>query len=405
MKQKDLKHYKRKLYNYLRRLKDEILFRIISITVGLIVISSFVVYLLERDTGSEGLKNLGNSLWYVIVTMSSTGYGDVIPKHPEGKIFGVIIILIGVVITAFISGIIASVFVDKRLKEGKGLKEVKWRNHVILCGWNDNTKEVLESLIINKNLEKEDVVLVNNLDETEISQLIYNYNELRIKFVKGDHVNENILKRAGILNASSVIIVPDNSGTNTLQNADERTILSAMAIKSMNPNIKTCTQILKKKNEIHLKRAEIDEIIISGEFSGYLISNAATSPGILQLVKELLNYNYGHTITKNNIPKAYIGKTFDELSKYFITKKESILIGVLTEEKDFSLNDMLSDDYSAIDAFIKRKFEESEQSFFEGEKMRYNIKINPGLEYTILDTDVAFVITQNVESLSFEGVN
>ena len=58
-----------------------------------------------------------------------------------------------------------------------------------------------------------------------------------------------------------------------------------------------------------------------------------------------------------------------------------------------TLDDILSDDSSGIDAFIKRKFQEAEIDLLEEEKEEMKIKINPGAEYVIKDTDWAIVIS------------
>jgi hypothetical protein len=57
-----------------------------------------------------------------------------------------------------------------------------------------------------------------------------------------------------------------------------------------------------------------------------------------------------------------------------------------------SLEDILSDDSSAIDAFIKRKFAESEKDYFEQEKKALDIRVNPGPGYVLCDSDRLYLV-------------
>jgi len=389
-----------KALNYLKRAKENFMVKIMILSGIVIFLIAALVFVLEVGGKDSQIATFMDSLWYTVVTISTTGYGDIVPKQPEGRFVGFLLIFVGFILTAVASGVITSLFVEKKLKEGKGLKDVRWKNHIVLCGWNAYGDAILESIVRAGRGQRFDIALVNELEEEEISRIISTHKELSIQFVKGNYVNEYILKRANIASAESAILLADTSSHSSQHNADERTILTAMAIKSLNPKIKTSAQLIKEENEEHLKRAEVDEIITDGEFSGFLISNAAISPGIHQLLKELLSFQFGNTIIKSQIPKSMVNKTFKELSSYYHEKKNSILIGVMTEEDDISLNDILSDDYSAIDEFIRRKFAEAESSFFDEEKSRMDIKINPGSDYVILDNDVAFIITRDLDRVA-----
>ena len=64
--------------------------------------------------------------------------------------------------------------------------------------------------------------------------------------------------------------------------------------------------------------------------------------------------------------KAHRGKKLSEETKRKISeslknKKKTILVGIIAETKKLSIEDFISDDPSAIDEFIKRKFAESEK--------------------------------------------
>ncbi len=377
------------LYNDFK--KENLPRLLITVFLVILIISSLVL-IVERSESDKTISSFLESIWWGIVTVTTVGYGDFSPVSPAGRILAAALMLLGVVLTAILSGTIASIYVDRKIREGKGLQEVIIKNHIVICGWNKTAAGILESLINMKADTKVPVVLINQIDPEEFDVLNMKYPGLAIKFVRGDFTNEQVLKRGSISRASSAIVIADNSGNNSLDNADERTILSVMAIKSINPDITTCAELMNEENEPHLRRANVDDILVNGEFSGFLLANATQAYGIPGVVREILSPAGKNNIRQVPIPSGLIGKNFRELSNKFMTSGMGIVIGLRSEEKKMSLDDMLSGDSSSIDAFIKRKFMEAEINIADEQQQDIDIQICPDPEYIIKDTDTAFII-------------
>jgi hypothetical protein len=93
------------------------------------------------------------------------------------------------------------------------------------------------------------------------------------------------------------------------------------------------------------------------------------------------------------IPRSFVGNTFKELSVFFREKRHAILIGLLTEKKAMKLADILSDDTSVIDTFIKDKIKESKKDFFyKREEMQFIL--NPDDGYVIKDGQFAVMLSK-----------
>lgn len=380
------------LYRDFRR---DNLSRIIFAVLLVIIIGGGLVFLFETGINGE-FSQFIDSLWWGAVTITTVGYGDMAPVSNTGRMIAVMMMFGGIVLTSIFSGTIASIFVDRKIQEGRGLQEVNLRNHTIICGWNRNAPGIIESFSALGKDKKTTICLINEMDAEEYQMLKVKHSEIDIKFVKGDFSSEKILIRASISYAKAAIFIPDTSGNNTIENADERTILAVLAIKSLNPNITTCAEVLKKENEGHLQRASVDSIIVNGEFSGFLLSNAAISEGIPKFVKEMLDVESSKSIHQVSIPGNFIGKTFLELSEYFLKNNKGIPIGIMSEDKKMSLEDMLSDDSSSIDAFIKRKFQEAEINIGEQQEQGVDIQISPSPDYHIKETDSLFILGEGV---------
>ncbi|MBL6928381.1 MAG: ion transporter [Rhodospirillales bacterium] len=80
------------------------------IMLTLLVFSSSVAYLLEKDAQPEYFGSIPHSMWWTMATLTTVGFGDVTPITPLGKIFGTVLMVLGVGMYALPAGILASGF-------------------------------------------------------------------------------------------------------------------------------------------------------------------------------------------------------------------------------------------------------------------------------------------------------
>ncbi len=85
----------------------------------LLVLSSTLMYYIERDVQPEAFASIGHSFWWAIATLTTVGYGDVYPITGLGKVLSAVIALIGIGFVALPTGIISSVFIEKVQKESQ----------------------------------------------------------------------------------------------------------------------------------------------------------------------------------------------------------------------------------------------------------------------------------------------
>ena len=76
----------------------------------MVVIAAGGIYVAERDSHVTTFSSIPAAMWWAIVTLSTVGYGDVVPATVGGKLFGVLVMIIGVGMAALPAGIIASGF-------------------------------------------------------------------------------------------------------------------------------------------------------------------------------------------------------------------------------------------------------------------------------------------------------
>jgi voltage-gated potassium channel len=368
------------------------LFQVAAITLVVIFLCSFAVFYFEHTEKQANIHSLWDGIWWAIVTIGTVGYGDKYPVSVAGRIVGLLLIFSGVGLMSLLTATIASFFVERKIKEGKGLETIRVKDHIVICGWNQHTPVVLQGLTQSGFVEHVAVVLINELSVDEVDVLRVKYSRYDLKFLRGDYVHEEVLSRANITRAKFALIMADVSGSHDNERIDERTALTAWTIKSLAPHVKIVAELLDEANKPHLRRTNVDEIIVRGEHMGSLLASAVITPGVPQIFSNMMSLEQKDKLWTVEIPKSYVGKTFRELSGFYRTKR-AIALGVLREKKDMKLEDLLSDNSSAIDVFIREKLKEAKKSFYV-EKNDANLAMNPDDGYIILPEDHAIVLAK-----------
>ena len=238
--------------NQFTRLFDNELMKVVTILIIMWFIGAIGILILESNNQPD-FNSLKNTLWWTIVTMTTVGYGDMSPQGDYSRLFATFIMLTGIGISGLFTGTISSIFVTKKIREGRGLENIKSKNHIIICGFNPNLEMILDFII--KSYHNEfPIVLINDLSEDDINSILSKYHKIDIKYVKGDHSRESILEKANIKYAKSVMVLTDDTDVN----GDQKTILSTLTIKNINSDLRVIAQVSNRENITHLRRANAD---------------------------------------------------------------------------------------------------------------------------------------------------
>jgi voltage-gated potassium channel len=86
---------------------------LLVVLIALVVLEygSLAVLWAERGAESANILTAGDALWYVIVTISTVGYGDRFPTTEAGRLFGVVVLVVGVGVFGTLTGFLANAFI------------------------------------------------------------------------------------------------------------------------------------------------------------------------------------------------------------------------------------------------------------------------------------------------------
>ncbi len=399
---KFLSHIKAKAYYHEADIRYHVtaenrrlLLRIVVICIFivlLLVLSSYLVWIIERNgTKDNSIRTFEDSFWWAIVTIATVGYGDKVPGTHTGRMVGMVLIVFGFVLLSVFTGLIASIFVEDKIKGAKGLKQIRSNHHIIICGWNNTAESMLKALV-EKNSQSIEICLVNNQNPEHFENIEARFCNLQLKFVRGEPTQEAILRRASINTSDQVIILADQSLSS--QSADDRSVIIANAVHYIAPKAKITVQLINSENKNLLQRIGVSNLIVYDDIGGYILANNVLEQNSLNLFSSLAKSRDSSIITCE-IHEDFIGKSFSELFEYIRTEQNCMVLGLISKESVLDIETIFSDNTSAIDQFIKQNLITPGKSHQEEKN---NIRWNPEPDTLIQDNDFAILLTSRVLS-------
>jgi voltage-gated potassium channel len=229
----------------------------------LLLYSTFGAYYLGNEFKPK-ITNLIDALYYSMVTMSTVGYGDIIPQTPEARLFAVSIIVLGVAVFATSLTAVIAPFVSQSLQRIVNRKSVNMRreNHFVVIG---NT-----SLAINtwRELSK------RGLPVTRILREAPEPGELKeTDVVVGDPSMTDVLREAGADHAKAVLAMLADDSENAF---------IVLAVKELAANVQTLAAVNDARHLSRVKLVQPDVVIapqvLGGELTAMLLAGEQVTP-------------------------------------------------------------------------------------------------------------------------------
>ncbi len=315
------------------------IFLVIIILFTLLFVGSLGILTFERGVNDQ-FKNLADGLWWTVVTLTTVGYGDKFPVTLGGKLLAIALMFTGLSFFALITSFISS-FILETYRKGakKGMDLASLSKHIIICGYNSNTSSLLNELkTLYADGMKFKVIISEDPPDDPLDRYCY--------FLKGDFSKTDVLETAQIERSEAVIVLADKSQGRTNQDADARTILTVLGIKTKHPNVYVCAEVLSPQNIEHVRNAGVDEFISPHDYTGNLLAQTVANRGIASVYRELLQSHVGNQLTLSHIDPQIIGQSFQELAKHLAEAEGALLIGIQRERR-YHINpgyDFLSQD-------------------------------------------------------------
>ena len=357
---------------------------IIFILVYIFSIFATFYSFVYSDEGNN--LNLLTNFKNAIYLTAPAAFGSITGELAGFGSYKAIILMVCVIMNIFFLGIILAYSNDYvrnlSLQGGRIEKYINCKGHIVICGWNYQGKDILDSILSKDIHSRKQIVVLADYEKRP-------FKHENVIYIKGSPENPNDLDRANIKYADSAIILTDIPIDEYADPDKEAFIITTLIRNNIAKNANISVQLLSTMNEELLNVAGANTVVCLDKLGGSILAFSSEYNGILEILKEILFSQVGSNIYRCKITELedsdkYLGKTFTEVGKNLLDKK-MILLAIETEENDNLLRVCKKD---FIQEFIDFSGKENEKS------VKKVMLVNPQGEFTFNENDYLFIISE-----------
>jgi voltage-gated potassium channel len=256
----------------IRYFKNKSLLKYLKSREGKILILILGFFILEVNTFAY-IENLNavDAIYFTIVTLGTVGYGDIHPTSTLGRIFASLFIVVNIMILAFFVSQIGERLIKQKIEEVLGIERMEEiEDHIIICGYGRIGKVIVSEL---KEIKSKFVIVELNETLTKIISETTDYN-----VILGDAKKEDILKKAGIEKAKTIIIALSEDSDN---------VFTAITAKSMNDKIRIISTAANLENMDKLYKIGVNQVVSPQAVTGKILAHSVNMPDFLTLMDRI----------------------------------------------------------------------------------------------------------------------
>jgi voltage-gated potassium channel len=242
---------------------------------------------------------LFESVYMALTTITTIGYGEIIPLGRAGRIFNIFYIVIGVATVLVAFGVLTQAMIELELsgyfqKRRRRRMINNLKSHFIVCGYGRVGRSASEEL------KKSGVpILVVDKSEERVERAI----QAGLLAVAADSTRDEVLRDVGIDRARGLIAALSTDADNTYL------ILTA---KALNPLLPVATRVSEQESERKLRRAGADVVFAPYTITGQRLSQSLLKPH----VNEFIDFTTGNDMGLDiRIEQVQVSATSEYVSK------------------------------------------------------------------------------------------
>ncbi len=270
--------------------------------IALIVFVAMVAYV-DRDGYKDAAGNsvsLLDCFYYATVSITTTGYGDVIPVTDTSRLLTTLLVTPArIVFLILLVGTTVEVLAESsRHAIRLQIWRRRLRDHIIVCGFGTKGRNAIATLVA-RGQPKERIVVI---DPREAA--VEEATRAGFPAVHGDATRSTVLIEAGVASATGVIVAP---------NADEAAVLITLTAREHNPTATIVASVREAENRHLLHQSGADSAIISSGAAGRLLGFATHSPRLVEVLEDLMSVGTGLDIVEREVPEESVGQPLRSL--------------------------------------------------------------------------------------------
>lgn len=268
------------------------------LAAGLLVLAAVIVYLGRygyRDAAHPGRPLSGlASVYYATITLSTTGYGDIVPITNATRLVNTVLITpIRVVFLIVLVGTTLEVLAERTRMNWR---ITRWRakvaGQVIVVGYGSKGRAVIRTLS-ESGVQKQEIVIIDARAEAAVEA-----NAAGLVAVTGDATRREVLRQAEIGRARQIVVAV---------NRDDTAVLITLSARQLNPSATIAAAVQEEENRALLQQSGADHVVVSSDAAGQMLAISTIRPAAAKVISDLLNHGRSLDLYERPAGAAEIG--------------------------------------------------------------------------------------------------
>jgi len=270
----------------------------VLLALGILALSAVIVYLGRdgyRDNSSGKQITWLTAFYYATVTLSTTGYGDVVPVSDGARLINTLIVTpLRVLFLLVLVGTTLEVLTERTRNEWRLERwRSKVRDHTVVVGYGTKGDSAVQTLL-KHGFDPASIVVVDT-DPARIAEA----NRRGLVGIVGDGSRSEVLERAEITKARHVVISAQR---------DDTAVLTTLTVRRLTRKATVVASVREAQNAPLLRESGAASVVTSSDTAGQLLGVATISPKVGQVVQDLLSYGAGLELMERPADAGDAGK-------------------------------------------------------------------------------------------------
>ncbi|HEY7810854.1 MAG TPA: potassium channel family protein [Allosphingosinicella sp.] len=275
-----------------------------SLVVGLLILT-LAVHWLERDglkDTHDGVISFSDVLYFTMISITTTGYGDIVPISTEARMFDALIVTPIRIFFVLIFIGTAYTFVFRRTWDKWRMRRLQreLRGHVIVAGFGTSGSETVDELIA-RGTPAQDIVVIDASEEA-----LERAESLGCAIVDADATRDKTLQAVRITDAKAMIVTAGR---------DDTSILITLTARHLAPELPISIAVRNEDNELLARQAGATTVINPVSFAGLLLAGSTQGLHISDYLADLASSSGQVQLAERTVREEECGQPLSALAK------------------------------------------------------------------------------------------
>ncbi|WUH92144.1 potassium channel family protein [Streptomyces sp. NBC_00433] len=243
---------------------------------------------------ADGSVSFLDALYYSTVTLSTTGYGDIVPYSTGARLSNTFLVTpLRVIFLIILVGTTLEVLTERTREQ---FRVARWRrtlhDHVVIVGYGTKGRSAARTLL-GRGVPAERIVVVDPNPKVVRSAAEEGY-----VAVTGDATRSEVLRRAEAQRARQIVVAPQR---------DDTAVLVTLTARQLNPHAHLVASVREEENAPLLRQSGADAVITSSGAAGRLLGLSVLSPGVGRVMDDLITYGSGLDLIERPVALSEAG--------------------------------------------------------------------------------------------------